>query len=201
MTSFASLRSSLLAVGITALVASLAGCSSVAASKTSASTRPGPPSRAVLTACRTSQLAIRFSQLTGAAGTGLYFFVATDTSRQHCSLGEYFHFAVHGANGRLLSNLDQPQPTTPIGSAVPRGASVPLRPGGQATTVVSIAETPVNGAVSCPAVVAFEVRPPAGATAVRVVIPLRSRGWFCEGVGSSINVFPTQGGPPRANDH
>jgi uncharacterized protein YceK len=61
VTSFAGLRSPLLAVGMAALVVSLAGCSSVATSKTSASKRPAPPSSATLTACRTSQLAIRFS--------------------------------------------------------------------------------------------------------------------------------------------
>ncbi len=65
--------------------------------------------------------------------------------------------------------------------------------------MVSFDETPHNGAVSCPAVVAFEVRPPAGTTAVRVTVPAFLHGWFCEGVGGSIDVSPTQSGPPKRN--
>ncbi len=144
--------------------------------------------------CSANDLKVALTLATGAAGTGLYSFTATNVGQTTCDLDGFFGFAIFGADNKLLTNSTIRKWTTPEGEKVTK-RPIELRPSGKATTTVSLGENPVNGAITCPLIKVFRLTPPDTTRAIRIARGHLGTGWFCQPTGSRVIVYATTSEP------
>lgn len=141
--------------------------------------------------CAASDLRVVLARKLGAAGTGNYYFTATNHGKTTCTINGFFHVTVLGAHRRLLSGNDRFTAMTPSGRRV-HVRRLLVKPRSSVTTMVSLLENPVNGA-TCPYITAFLLRAPNSEATAHVTV-LGTKNWFCGPVGSKVTVYATLSG-------
>ena len=129
--------------------------------------------------CSASDLRVVLARKIGAAGTGNYYFTATNHGKATCTINGFFHVTVLGAHRRLLTGNDRFTPLTPSGRRV-HIRRLLVKPRSSVTTMVSILENPVNGATTCPYITAFLFRAPNSEATADVTVR-GTKNWFCAG--------------------
>lgn len=147
---------------------------------TTASTGSGP--------CPPGQLGVALASEAGAAGTGIYRFVATNNSQRPCSVGGYFGVSLYDPAGHLLTAQDRRSLTTLTGAGA---QPVMMAPGAKASFVVGVPENPVGTQTRCPAIGAFHLIPP-NDTGFDQVSVAGTRYQYCGSNG--VEVYPTTPG-------
>lgn len=125
------------------------------------------PSSTTLSRCHTTDLAARLQALPGSAGAGQRFvaLVLTNRSARTCTVTGYVGLQLLGASG-------QPLPTTTARSGIAPPRSIPLPPGGAASTTLHYSVVPGPGDAPTspcqPVPVALLVTPPDETTQLSV---------------------------------
>jgi hypothetical protein len=97
--------------------------------------------------CSASDLRVVLARKIGAAGTGNYYFTATNHGKTTCTINGFFaRHCIGRAHRRLLTGNDRFTAMTPSGRRV-HVRRILVKPRSSVTTVVSIPENPVNGKV------------------------------------------------------
>jgi hypothetical protein len=142
--------------------------------------------------CSASNLRVVLARKIGAAGTGNYYFTATNHGKTTCTIKGFFQVIVLGAHRRLLSGNDRFTATTASGRRL-HVRPLLVKPRSSVTTMVSILENPMNGAATCPYITAFLLRAPNSEATAHLTVRV-TQNWFCGRIGSKVTVYATLSG-------
>jgi hypothetical protein len=119
----------------------------------------------------------------------LFEFTAKNTSQTTCNVDGYFGISVYGRpGGTELTALDSRRANAPDGNPVPH-LPINISPGG---TVVSEVTLRSNIPGTCPLIRGFHLIPPNDTRYRRVLLPASTDAKFCQALGSSVDVYPTE---------
>ena len=134
--------------------------------------------------CSTTALRVTLESEQGAAGTGIYEFLAVNAGSATCQAGGYFGVSIYDQAGQLFTATDSRSPTTYTGAGVQH---ITLSPEDAMTFQVGIGETPTGGATTCPLIGAFHLIPPNDTGFVQVSEPASAGYSYCGPDGLEVN--------------